>query len=181
MNPFADKYRAGGSEQHKATQWVSILGVLWFVALGGVLVMKSCGDFAFAHEYSEDVKTQRWFEGLMQPDNPWQSCCGEADSYLADELDRGPNGEWIAIITDGRDDQVPCPSCDGGYRKRQHREPGTRIVVPEAKIKFDQGNPTGHGIIFMPQISSTIGADYSVNDMGGNPIIPYCYLPPALF
>jgi hypothetical protein len=27
--------------------------------------------------------------------------------------------------------------------------PGTRIPVPNSKMKWDKGNPTGHGIIFI--------------------------------
>ena len=26
---------------------------------------------------------------------------------------------------------------------------GTRISVPNAKVKWDRGNPTGHGIVFL--------------------------------
>ena len=26
---------------------------------------------------------------------------------------------------------------------------GTRITIPDAKIKWDKGNPTGHGIVFI--------------------------------
>jgi hypothetical protein len=132
------------------------------------LALSTCGDMSLApaHEYSTDPKMQEWFENLRQPDYPWQSCCGEADSYFADDFERGPNGEWIAIITDGRDDAVPCPACEDGIRMRLHREPGTKIVVPDSKIKFDQGNPTGHGLIFMPQYS-------------GPNEVPYCFLPPS--
>jgi len=41
-------------------------------------------------------------------------------------------------------------------------ESGERIVVPNHKIKWDDGNPTGHGIIFI--------------GMGGQ---VYCYVPPG--
>ena len=81
-----------------------------------------------------------WFATLMQPDNPVVSCCGKADAYWADEVETGPNGETIAVITDTRDD---------GPLERPHVPVGTRIVVPGAKIKFDQGNPTGHIVIFL--------------------------------
>jgi hypothetical protein len=129
-----------------------------------------------AHEYATDPKLRDWYESLKQPDNPTASCCGEADSYFADDVERGPNGEWIAIITDGRDDMVPDPYNSSGFRLRVHRPPGTRIVVPNAKVKIDQGNPTGHGIIFMP-ISNT---DEFGKDQSGRPVTPYCYFPPQL-
>lgn len=72
------------------------------------------------------------FQKLMQPDNPRMSCCGEADAFEADSFEvRGD--EYVAIITDGRG-VIPN---------------GTRISVPNQKLKWDEGNPTGHGIIFI--------------------------------
>lgn len=71
---------------------------------------------------------------LMQPDNPFLSCCGQADAYWADEYEAS-NGQYIAIITDDRPD---------GPLQRPHREVGEKIVVPR-----DAGNPTGHGVIFI--------------------------------
>jgi hypothetical protein len=56
------------------------------------------------------------------------------DSFEVDE-DR-----YVAIITDERPD---------GPLGRPHRELGERIVVPDHKIKWDEGNPTGHGVIFI--------------------------------
>ena len=88
---------------------------------------------------------RQWFQSLMQPDAPAVSCCGEADAYWADEWD-GPSGDGetvIAIITDERGDTF------SNGTTRPHIEPGTRIVVPVGKLKFDQGNPTGHGVIFL--------------------------------
>ena len=49
-------------------------------------------------------------------------------------------GEYIAIITDERPDEP---------LKRKHVDVGTRIVVPHHKLKYDQSNPTGHGIVFL--------------------------------
>jgi hypothetical protein len=75
---------------------------------------------------------RRWFQELKQPDNPRVSCCGEADAYEADlfEVDED---RYVAIITDGKGD-IPN---------------GTKIPVPNYKLKWDEGNPTGHGIIFI--------------------------------
>ena len=42
-------------------------------------------------------------------------------------------GRYVAIITDGMRD-IPN---------------GTKIPVPNNKLKWDEGNPTGHGIIFL--------------------------------
>jgi hypothetical protein len=75
---------------------------------------------------------RQWFQKLMQPDNPYQSCCGEADAFEADNFE--VNGDqYVAIITNGKG-VIP---------------EGTRIPVPNQKIKWDDGNPTGHGIIFI--------------------------------
>jgi hypothetical protein len=75
---------------------------------------------------------RRWFQELTQPDNPKAPCCGEADAYEADlfEVDED---RYVAIITDGKG-VIPN---------------GTKITVPNHKLKWDEGNPTGHGIIFI--------------------------------
>ena len=75
---------------------------------------------------------REWFQSLMQPDNPAMSCCGEADAFEADQFEV-EGDHYIAIITEGK-----------GYMKV-----GTRIVVPNSKMKWDKGNPTGHGIVFI--------------------------------
>jgi hypothetical protein len=80
-------------------------------------------------------------------------CCGESDAYWADSFEVDANGDYVAIITDERAD-APL--------KRRHVDVGTRIVVPRQKVKIDQGNPTGHGIIFL-------GSSNNI----------YCYLPPG--
>jgi hypothetical protein len=75
---------------------------------------------------------RQWFQSLMQPDHPRMSCCGEADAYEADtfEID---GDHYVAVITDGKG-VLP---------------PGTRIDIPNQKMKWDEGNPTGHGIVFI--------------------------------
>jgi hypothetical protein len=75
---------------------------------------------------------------LMQPDNA-ASCCGEADAYEADSFEV-EGDHYVAIITDGSGDL-------------EHRKPaipnGTRVPVPNHKMKWNEGNPTGHGILFI--------------------------------
>jgi hypothetical protein len=75
---------------------------------------------------------RQWFQSLMQPDNPAVSCCGEADAFEADTFEV-EGDHYIAVITDGKG-VIP---------------PGTRIAVPNQKMKWDAGNPTGHGIVFI--------------------------------
>jgi hypothetical protein len=80
----------------------------------------------------QPANIRQWFQSLMQPDNPAVSCCGEADAFEADAFEV-EGDHYIAIITDGKG-MIPN---------------GTRIAVPNAKMKWDAGNPTGHGIIFL--------------------------------
>jgi hypothetical protein len=82
---------------------------------------------------------REWYQALMQPDNPSVSCCGEADAYWADSFEVDGD-RYVAIITDSRPDEP---------LRRKHIDVGTRIVVPNHKLKYDQSNPTGHGIIFL--------------------------------
>jgi hypothetical protein len=91
-----------------------------------------------------DATVRAWYRELMQPDNPMMSCCGEADAYYADIFEMRDD-QYVAIITDTRDDAA---------LGRPHIPAGTKVVVPNHKLKFDRGNPTGHGVIFV--ISSTL-------------------------
>jgi hypothetical protein len=75
---------------------------------------------------------RQWFQSLMQPDHPRISCCGEADAFEADSFEV-EGDHYVAIITNGKG-VIPN---------------GTRISVPNTKMKWDAGNPTGHGIIFI--------------------------------
>lgn len=86
-----------------------------------------------------DPSVGRWFRELMQPDNPSVPCCGFADAYYADKT-YTKDGKNIAVITDDRDD-APLG--------RPHVPLGTEIEIPDIKMKWDRGNPTGHGVIFL--------------------------------
>jgi hypothetical protein len=81
----------------------------------------------------------------MQPDNPAMSCCGEADAFEADTFEV-EGDHYVAVVTKGKGEVAD----------------GTRIPVPNNKMKWDAGNPTGHGIIF-------IGSQGQV----------YCYVAPG--
>lgn len=85
-----------------------------------------------------DSAIRDWFRTLMQPDYPSVSCCGEADAYYATTIVE--DGKNIAVITDTRDD-APL--------NRPHVDIGTKIIIPNHKMKWDQGNPTGHAVIFL--------------------------------
>jgi hypothetical protein len=102
---------------------------------------------------NSDPVQKKWYQELMQPDNDKTSCCGEADSYWADSFDSTDKGEYIAIITDQRPDEP---------LKRPPLAIGTRIPIPNHKIKWNEGNPTGHGIVFLSRT-----------------MYVYCYVPPG--
>jgi hypothetical protein len=81
---------------------------------------------------NQPIAVRQWFQGLMQPDNPYVSCCGEADAFEADTFEV-VGDQYVAVITNGKG-VIP---------------DGSRIPVPNQKLKWDNGNPTGHGIIFI--------------------------------
>lgn len=109
------------------------------------------GSTGFAHDHDQPWQDQ-WYENLKQPDNPTASCCGPADAYWADSFEQ-EKGQYVAIVTDERPDEP---------LKRPHVPVGTRILVPNHKIKWNEGNPTGHGVVFLSR------ADYV-----------FCYVPPG--
>ena len=121
--------------------------VIVFVLLASAAAARDLGQWQ-----DQSPSERGWFQRLMQPDHPNLSCCGQADAYWADSYEVDGD-QYVAIITDDRADEP---------LGRSHREPGTKIVVPNSKIKWDEGNPTGHGIIFL--------------EPGGWQV--YCYLPP---
>jgi hypothetical protein len=88
---------------------------------------------------ANDAAIRAWYRELMQPDNPRVSCCGEADAYYADSFE-AQGDQYVAIITDTRED-APLG--------RPHVPAGTKVMVPNGKLKYDRGNPTGHGVIFV--------------------------------
>ncbi len=86
-----------------------------------------------------DPAVRQWYQTLMRPDAPSSSCCGEADAYWADTV-HVKGGKTFATITDDRPD---------GPLGRPHIDVGTVIEVPNEKLKWDRGNPTGHNVLFV--------------------------------
>jgi hypothetical protein len=126
-------------------QWFAVLFIVLFglaamavASIGLAVAISMAVDSAFARSsptWSDSPANIRaWFQSLMQPDNPAQSCCGEADAFEADTFEV-QGDHYVAVITDGKG---ILPS-------------GTRIPVPNKKMKWDgtPPNPTGHGIIFI--------------------------------
>jgi hypothetical protein len=125
-----------------------ILDCLWLwllsiIAAFGIALTLGALMAAYARDVGQweetDPAIRAWYSSLRQPDNSAISCCGESDAYYADSF-QVVGDKFFAIITDTRPDEP---------LKRRHIEPGTRIEVPPHKIKADQGNPTGHFVIFI--------------------------------
>lgn len=99
-----------------------------------IMVGLSLMGSAKAHD-TDPVVTQ-WMETLMQPDAPNVRCCGEGDAYWCD--DYGFDGkDAYCKITDDRH-----------IHGRPNIPVGTKIIIPQHKLKHDKGNPTGHNIVF---------------------------------
>jgi hypothetical protein len=102
------------------------------LALGLALCSTCCLARDNGQWEGSDPRIRQWYQQLMQPDNPWVSCCGEADAFEADAYEV-EGDHYVAVITDGKG-MIPN---------------GTKFSVPNHKMKWDNGNPTGHGVIFI--------------------------------
>ena len=122
------------------------------IIIAFTLLASPAAALDFGRWEAQPPEVRQWFQRLMQPDIPTLSCCGEADAYWADSFEVD-DGRYVAIITDERLD---------GPLGRPHRELGERVIVPNNKIKWDEGNPTGHGVIFLATNGQV-----------------YCYVPPG--
>jgi hypothetical protein len=92
-----------------------------------------------------------WYAELRMPDNPTVSCCGKADAYWCDDV-HTKGGKNFCTITDDRviPGRTPFPV-------------GTEIEIPDYKLKWDRGNPTGHAVVFL----SSGGLVYCFVQSGG--------------
>lgn len=120
-----------------------------FPLLVALAIMLSLMAFLYSARFSvardlgqwenSDPDIRRWYSSLMQPDNPGVSCCGEADAYWCDEI-HVKDGKTFCAITDDRDNIS------------LHRTPvpiGTEIEIPDRKLTWKDGNPTGHSVVFL--------------------------------
>ena len=117
----------------------------WLIAIVVAIVMLFSASLypVFGHEHDRPELDQ-WYSGLMQPDNPSVSCCGKADAYWCDTINV-KDGKTFCTITDDRPD-APL--------KRPPVPIGTEIEIPNHKLKWDRGNPTGHAVVFLSSSGS---------------------------
>ena len=112
--------------------------VLFFLSVFGCLATganaRDLGQWENA-----DPAIRQWYQALMQPDNPYASCCGEADAYWADEI-HVRDGKTYARITDERPDEPL-----GRRHVRTERKSKSRIISSNGINRIRPG----HGIVFL--------------------------------
>jgi hypothetical protein len=111
-----------------------------------MLLLYPCSARDLGQWKNSDPAVRKWFKELMRPDFPTMSCCGDADGYWCDDI-HVKDGHTFCAITDDRDD---------GPLGREHVPVGTVIEVPDVKLKWDRGNPTGHAVLFYRRASDTV-------------------------
>lgn len=111
---------------------------LFFMIVLIVVMFNIKPGLAHDHDHPE---LDGWYASLMQPDNPTVSCCGVADAYWCDDYYARGSKAYCRIT----DDRV--------IAGRPPVPVGTEIEIPDYKLKFDRGNPTGHSVVFLsPQL-----------------------------
>jgi hypothetical protein len=53
----------------------------------------------FGQWEDQPSSARQWFQRLMRPDNPYQSCCGEADAFEADTSRSLTTNTWLSSPT----------------------------------------------------------------------------------
>ena len=124
------------TDERWATLWLIIVIFAFALIWTFIASIAHARDFG---QWDRSSELSKWYQTLMQPDNPAVSCCGEADAYFCDDY-RYEKGKALCTISDDRPDEP---------RHRPHVEIGTVIEIPNHKLKFDQGNPTEHGVVFL--------------------------------
>lgn len=126
----------------------------WSAALAAAVIFLFFASLypVLAHDH-DHPELDHWYKSLMQPDNPHVSCCGKADAYWCDDI-HVKDGKTFCAITDDRAD-APLG--------RPHVPVGTVVEIPDRKLKWDRGNPTGHAVVFL----SVGGAVYCFVQGGG--------------
>jgi hypothetical protein len=81
----------------------------------------------------QSPEIRQWFLSVMQPENPYQSCCGEADAFDVELDGDNPDGSISTIIINGK----------GIYPD------GTHVDVPRSKLQAKFGNPLDKYILFI--------------------------------
>jgi hypothetical protein len=117
--------------------------VIRSLIMASMCVLMTEFSAALARDFGQwdntDSEVSEWFRSLMQPDDPMVPCCGKADAYWCDII-YVRDGKTFCQITDDRDDDA---------LMRPHHPIGEEIEIPDSKLKWDRGNPTGHAVVFL--------------------------------
>lgn len=81
----------------------------------------------------QPMEIRQWFQSVMRPDQPYMSCCGEADAFDVELAGDNPDGSIATRIVDGKG-MIPN---------------GTAIDVPRSKLQAKYGNPLDAYILFL--------------------------------
>lgn len=115
--------------------------VLWLAIMALSALFLTTGTRArnLGQWENADPQVRGWYQSLMMPDVPTASCCGEADAYWCDDI-HVKDSKTFCTITDDRDNaklgRTPVPI-------------GTEIEIPDHKLTWKDGNPTGHSVVFL--------------------------------
>jgi hypothetical protein len=139
--------------RHISKAFGSTVRRLALLALGLLFLTAAARSRDLGQWENTDPKIRAWYQALMMPDNPTASCCGEADAYWCDDI-HVRNGRTFCTITDDRDNIK---------LRRTPVSVGTEIEIPDNKLTWKDGNPTGHSIVFL----STAGYVYCFVQNGG--------------
>lgn len=106
---------------------------------------------------------QQWYANAKQPHAAGEylsSCCGTADAYWVDKVDKIIDAGVFVTVTDDR--QIT-------YRIPRNSQ---TVFIPKERLddRF-QGNPTGHNVVFL-----TSGITYYFNDEVPYPTVICAFL-----
>lgn len=123
-----------------STEWpkLTLVGAAVLAIMLGCILEPAIGR-DLGQWTNSDPRIHEWYQHLTRPDVPSAICCTEADAYWADEF-YVRDGKMYVRVTDDRDD---------GPLGRPHIANGTEFEVPPEKLKWDESNPTGHGVLFV--------------------------------
>ncbi len=128
----------------------ALLAALMLCSWGAPLV---AGDFGRLAQSTGPANPgmKDWYSRQMQPDAWLTSCCGPGDVYWADKFEIGADGQFYAIVTDDRPDEIL--DAEGNIiAVRPHVDVGTRVLIPPIKHKDPRADPMPeprHGVVWL--------------------------------
>jgi hypothetical protein len=134
------------SNPHALSQFAFGFIACLFAVVFAFLLVIAATHKAKAHDWDHMGKHTEWFESRIRPDQPPNSCCGEADAYPVDRYIKNDDHTYTVWVADGS----ALVTKEG--RVREYWDMATPITVPDNKVNHeddDLDNPTDHSWIFM--------------------------------